>query len=86
MAKQRIQITLEESVGKSPIITNFSTPEETQVPEISENEEISINYDINDTKWNQNEVNVDNIFAYNIAFNVINNEDHEPKFVEECRQ
>ena len=79
-------VTLEESVGKSPVITNISVPKETHVPEICENEEISINYDINDTKWNQNEVNVDNIFAYNIAFNVINNEDHEPKFVEECRQ
>ena len=33
-----------------------------------------------------NEVNIDNIFTYNVTLNLINNKDYEPKSVEECRQ
>ncbi|KAK4380786.1 hypothetical protein Sango_3031000 [Sesamum angolense] len=81
MAKSRIQ--LEESPG----INNVSIPEETQVPEIHDNEEISINYVLNGICWNRNKVIVDDIFAYNVALNVIHdNEDHEPKSIQECRQ
>ena len=37
-------------------------------------------------RWNRTDVVVDNIFAYNVAHNIINeNEDSEPKSVEECR-
>ena len=50
-----------KSVRKSLVITNISVPEQTQVLEICENEEISINYVMNGIKWNWNEVNVDNI-------------------------
>jgi len=55
--------------------------EEPQVPEIVENDEISINYVINKIIWNQSEVNVDDALAYNITMNVMSdNEDQD------CRQ
>ncbi|KAL0342624.1 UNVERIFIED_CONTAM: Retrovirus-related Pol polyprotein from transposon RE1 [Sesamum calycinum] len=78
----RIQ-TLEEF----PSINNVSVPKETQVPKVHDNEEISINYVLNGICWNRNKVIVDDIFAYNVALNVIHdNEDHEPKSIQECRQ
>ena len=62
-------------------------PEEIQVPETCDNQEISINYVTTGQRWNRNKIDVDDIFAYNVALNIINdNEDLEPKFVEECRQ
>ena len=37
--------------------------------------------------WNRCETIVDNVFAYNVALEIVNeNEDHEPKSVEECRR
>ena len=37
-------------------------------------------------RWNRNEIDVDDIFAYNIVLNVMkNNEDLEPKSIEEYR-
>ncbi|WRX33960.1 Reverse transcriptase [Theobroma cacao] len=60
--------------------------EEIQVLEISENEEISINYFMTGKRWNRNEINVDYNFAYNVALNIMKeNEDLEPTFIEECR-
>ena len=57
-------------------IINGSTSEEPQVPEIVKNDEISINYVMNHIIWNQNEVNIDETFTYNIAMNAMNdNED-----------
>jgi len=57
-------------------IINDSVPEEPQVLEIVENDEISINNVMNHIIWNQNEVNIDETFTYNIAINVMNdNED-----------
>jgi len=57
-------------------IVNGSVQEEPQVPEMVENDEISINYIINHIIWNQNEVNIDETFTYNIAMNATNdNED-----------
>jgi len=69
-------------------IIDISVPEETdQVPEIHENKEISINYVTNGRQWNRREINVDDIFAYNIALNMINdNEDHEPMTIKDCKQ
>ncbi|WRX28465.1 Reverse transcriptase [Theobroma cacao] len=56
------------------------------VPEINENEEISINYVMTRKRWNQNEINVDDIFTYNVALNIMKeNEDLEPISIEECR-
>ena len=57
-------------------IINDLVPKELQVPEIVENDEISINYVMNHIIWNQNEVNIDETFTYNIAMNAMNdNED-----------
>jgi len=57
-------------------IINGLVPEEPQVLEIVENDEISINHVMNHIIWNQNEVNIDETFTYNIVMNVINdNED-----------
>ena len=45
------------------------------------------NYVMNEIRLNRKEVNVDNIFAHNIALYVIrNNEDHELKSIEDYRQ
>ena len=54
-------------------INNDSVPEEPQVLEIVQNDEISINYVMNHIIWNQNDVNIDENFTYNIAMNVMNN-------------
>ena len=53
-------------------IINGSVLKEPQVPEIVENDEISINYVMNHIIWNQNEVNIDETFTYNIAMNAMN--------------
>ena len=65
---------------------NVVVPEETKVPDRFENNEISINYIMNGIRWDQNKVNVDDIFAYKIAFDVMNDdEDHEPISIVECQ-
>jgi len=57
-------------------IINYLVPEEPQVPEVVENDEISKNYVMNHIIWNQNEVNIDETFTYNVAMNAMNdNED-----------
>ncbi|GKB23158.1 retrovirus-related pol polyprotein from transposon TNT 1-94 [Tanacetum coccineum] len=57
---------------------------ESQVPE---NDEISINYNMSRKVWNRNEINVDDIFTYNVALEVMeNDDDQEPKSVQECRK
>jgi len=57
-------------------IINGLVPKESQVPKIVENDEISINYVMNHIIWNQNEVNINETFTYNIAMNAMNdNED-----------
>ena len=43
-------------------IINGSVPEEPRVPEIVENDEISINDVMNHIIWNQNKVNIDETF------------------------
>ncbi|KAL0553874.1 hypothetical protein IC582_007778 [Cucumis melo] len=64
--------------------TSGKNVEETQV--YIDNNEISINYTMIGKRWNRINVVVDNIFAYNVAQNIIHeNEDYEPKFVDECR-
>ncbi|CAA7040495.1 unnamed protein product [Microthlaspi erraticum] len=55
---------------------------EIQVPE---NEEISINYVMSGIKWNRKEIDVDEIFAYNVAIDIMD-EDHEPTSIAECMQ
>jgi hypothetical protein len=71
---------------ENQIISNIGVPAETQVSEIHENKEISINYIMNGKSWNRDKVDINDMFAYNIALDVMNNEDHEPKSINECRQ
>ena len=51
--------------------------EEPQVPKIVQNDEISINYVMNHIIWNQNKVNIDEIFTYNITMNVMNDNENQ---------
>ena len=58
-------------------------PEEAQVPA---NCEISISYVHTGEKWDRNNIVINNIFAFQVAFDIIrNNEAPEPLNVEECR-
>ena len=64
-------------------ILNEKPPEEAQVPE---NCEISISYVHTGEKWDRNSIVINNIFAFQVAFDIIrNNKDPEPQNVEECR-
>lgn len=57
------------------------------MPEIIENDEISINYVINKIIWNQNVVNIDDAFVYNITMIVMSrNDDQEQMTIEESQQ
>ena len=59
-------------------------PEEVQVPE---NNEISISYVHRGDKWDQNNFDVNNIFAFQVALDIIQNDDDpEPQNTNECRQ
>lgn len=72
---------------ESSDIIDISISKETQVPEIIENTEISINYVMDGIQWNRHEIEVDDIFAFKIALESINDdEDQEPKSVKECAQ
>ena len=63
------------------------TPEEAQVPENIDTEEISINYVVTGKRWNRNDTIVDEYFAYNVAFDIMMDpEDLAPKSVDECRR
>ena len=78
-----ISIIPEEHVIKTIDITNTNN---VQVPEYDNDNKISISYVTSDKRQNQHETIVDNIFAYAIAFEITEeNEDHEPKSVDECR-
>ena len=59
-------------------------PEEIQVPE---NNEISISYVHRGEKWDRNNFDVNNIFAFQVALDIIqNNDDPKPQNTNECRQ
>ena len=59
-------------------------PEEVQVPE---NNEISISYVHKGEKWDRNNFDVNNIFAFQVALDIIQNDDDpEPQNTNECRQ
>ena len=59
-------------------------PEEVQVPKINE---ISISYVHRGEKWDRNNFDVHNIFAFQVALNIIQNDDDpEPQNMNECRQ
>ncbi|CAL1388199.1 unnamed protein product [Linum trigynum] len=70
---------------ESPSITKIVVPEEHQVPESFDNEEISINYVLDGKCWNRSKIIVDDVFAYTAALSVMTeNEDHEPRSIDEC--
>ena len=80
---QEILVTPEEPLDDENVIIS----KETRAPEICENHEISINYTMSGIRWDRSKVNIDNVFAYNVAIDVMNdNEDHEPKSIKECKQ
>ena len=60
-----------------------TSPEEAKVPE---NFEISINYVHNREKWDQNQVIINNIFAFQLVLDIIRNDENpKPQIMEECR-
>ena len=66
---------------------NITNTEDVQVPESDNDEEISISYATLEKRWKRHETVVDNVFAYVAAFQITEeNEDHEPKSVDECRR
>jgi Reverse transcriptase (RNA-dependent DNA polymerase) len=71
----------EEIGSRTPKEVVDKVPEETQAPN---DYEISINYVHNGIIWNRNKTRVDEIFAYAIAIEVINEEDYVPKTSEDC--
>ena len=62
--------------------TNETTPEEVKIIDLGNNE-IFINY-CNDL-WDRNEIVIDNMFAFSVANEIIN-DDYEPRSITECRQ
>ena len=59
-------------------------PEEVHVPE---NNEISISYVHRGDKWDRNNFDVNNIFSFQVALDIIQNDDDpEPQNTNECRQ
>ncbi|WZZ57161.1 hypothetical protein YC2023_057268 [Brassica napus] len=51
------------------------------------NDEISINYLMSGTRWNRKDVDINDIFAYQVALDVMDlDEDHEPTSILECTQ
>ncbi|KAM1603471.1 hypothetical protein ACFX13_031052 [Malus domestica] len=63
--------------------------DETHVPEetvVHDSKEISINYACTNELWDQNEIIIDDMFAFEVATEIILNDDIEPRFVDECKQ
>ena len=84
-------IPIEKDIVKTiAVVQNYDivlTPEDVQVPENCENDEISINYVFTGEKWDRNKTIVNEIFAYNVALDIMHeSKDLEPRSVEECRQ
>ena len=79
-----------ENDGKGKDIENENTSTEDDILDKNndiDNFEISINYVSTCTQWNRKDVIVDDIFAYSVASNiVIEDDDFEPKSVDECRR
>ena len=75
MQKAPEEAHIEQEAPEEPYIER-EAPEEAQVPE---NCEISISYVHTGEKWDRNNIVINNIFAFQVASNVIrNDEDLEP--------
>ena len=69
------------------LITEETSSNDDQTPEIVDNEEISINYIISGKRWNRKEIAIDDIFAYAAALDIIEEiEDHEPRSIYACKR
>ncbi|KAK4707751.1 hypothetical protein R3W88_028676 [Solanum pinnatisectum] len=67
-----IDHTMEEIAQEELLdITNDKSTNKVQITENNENEEISISYISTRKKWNRNSIVVDNIFAYNVAVEIM---------------
>ncbi|CAH9090012.1 unnamed protein product [Cuscuta epithymum] len=86
-----------ENIGLEDNINNNDTSkedpitfEEVNIPDKDrnvDNFEISINYVSNGIQWNRNDIDVNDIFSYAIATDIMNeHDDNEPKSIDECRR
>ena len=76
------EIHIKQETPEEPHI-EWEVPDEAQVPE---NYEISISYVHTGEKWDQNNIIINNIFAFQVDSDIIrNDEDPEPQNVEKCQ-
>ncbi|GLT35869.1 hypothetical protein SLA2020_102850 [Shorea laevis] len=76
-----------ENASKEIIPEKVQVVENNEDADIADNDEISINYISIGIKWNRNDVVIDDVFAFAIANDIVNeNGDLEPKSIEECQQ
>ena len=74
----------EISEDETQVKTHDEISEEIQT---SKNNEISMNYVSMRKIWNQKNVVIDNIFAYNVAIDIMQQDEYfEPKSFHKCRQ
>ncbi|KAM2271495.1 hypothetical protein ACFXTI_038799 [Malus domestica] len=87
------EIIQEERMNDKSTIHDFRLSEkenvmdETHVPEetaIHESKEISINYACTNELCDQNEIIIDNMFAFTVATEIILSDDIEPRSIDEC--
>ncbi|KAM1848657.1 hypothetical protein ACFX14_012762 [Malus domestica] len=83
------EIIQEERVNDKSTIHASGLPEEENGPEeteVHESKEISINYACTNELWDQNEIIIDDMFAFAVATEIILSDDIEPRSVDECKQ
>ena len=79
--------TMKGSPEETQNLISSEIPEEINEPEAHVSEELLISSNGDGINLNRSEIVVDNIFAYNVALNIMqDSEDLEPRSVEECRQ
>ncbi|KAM2483784.1 hypothetical protein ACFX1W_041378 [Malus domestica] len=88
------EIIQEKKKNDKSTIHNYVLPEkenvldETYVPEeteVHESKEISISYASTNELWDQNEIIIDDMFAFAVAIEIILSDDIEPCSVDECK-
>ena len=66
-------------------LTNPDTPEDIREPETQVNKELSLSSSGDGINLNRSKIMVDNVFAYNVALNIMKDiDDQEPQSIEEC--
>ena len=92
------EVRKRKSAKKSDKVETLDMEKETHVPpkdtwdaknqgnEVPDNNEISINYVMSGRKWNRKHVDMSDIFAYNVAVELMDNKDLEPTSILECMQ